>query len=181
MPSHRNTDFPRVSFPAITRRTFTWAASFRCSAIDSKAPEGSPVNARHQPGASEEAVGTRKGVRLEDWLQHQFQGCLHHPVGHRRDPRRSLPPAFGIIRSRTLADGGSCGPSSLTAVRGPGAGRGRSGVRQSDTEPRSFALEAVRREAPCRRRAVRPPPLGPRGGPDEAGAKSDPGGSGDAR
>jgi hypothetical protein len=34
-----------------------------------------------------EPVRTREEVRLEHRLQHQLQGCLDHPVRHRRDPQ----------------------------------------------------------------------------------------------
>jgi len=27
-------------------------------------------------------IGAREEIRLEDRLQNQFQGCLHHPVPH---------------------------------------------------------------------------------------------------
>jgi site-specific DNA recombinase len=49
-----------------------------------------------------EAVGARLEIRLEDRLQHQLQGGLHHrsaAVGMPR--RRSLPDALGIAFSRT--------------------------------------------------------------------------------
>jgi len=32
-------------------------------------------------------------VRLEDRFQHQLEGCLHHPVGHGRDPQLAQFPA----------------------------------------------------------------------------------------
>jgi hypothetical protein len=39
------------------------------------------------PGA--EPVATRKEIRLQDRLQHQFQGCLDYPVAHGGDPKAS--------------------------------------------------------------------------------------------
>ena len=38
------------------------------------------------PAIGAEPVRAREEIRLEDRLQHQLQGCLHHPVGDRRDP-----------------------------------------------------------------------------------------------
>ena len=39
------------------------------------------------PAPRAEPVGTREEVRLEDRLQHQFQGCLDHPVADGGDPQ----------------------------------------------------------------------------------------------
>ena len=39
------------------------------------------------PAVRTEPVGTREEIRLEDRLQHQFQGRLDHPVGDRGDPQ----------------------------------------------------------------------------------------------
>ena len=45
------------------------------------------------PALRAEAVGTRLEVRLEDGLQHQFQGGLHDPVPHGRDAQAA---AFAV-------------------------------------------------------------------------------------
>ena len=45
------------------------------------------------PAAGTEPVRAREEIRLEDRLQHQFQRCLHHPVGNRRDPQTAQFPA----------------------------------------------------------------------------------------
>ena len=39
------------------------------------------------PALRAEPVGTREEIRLEDRLQHQFQGRLDHPVPHGGDPQ----------------------------------------------------------------------------------------------
>ena len=45
------------------------------------------------PAPGTEPVRAREEIRLEDRLQHQFQRCLHHPVGDRRDPQAAQFPA----------------------------------------------------------------------------------------
>ena len=48
------------------------------------------------PASRTEPVGTREEIRLEDRLQHQFQGCLDHPVGDRGDSQPAkLAAGFG--------------------------------------------------------------------------------------
>ena len=58
-----------------------------------------------------ETVAARLEVRLEDRLEHQLQGGLHDPVPAVGIPsRRTLPFAFGIIRSRTGKGPETSGP-----------------------------------------------------------------------
>ena len=69
------------------------------------------------PALRAEAVGARLEVRLEDRLEHQLQGRLHDPVRAVGMPsRRSLPPALGIIRSRT---GSGAKPPGLQIISQP--------------------------------------------------------------
>ena len=72
------------------------------------------------------AIRARHEVRLEDRLQHQLQGCLHHPVGYGRDTQsapltrfslgmvRLAPPARVAIIPRALrpSPGGSEKPGA---------------------------------------------------------------------
>ena len=70
----------------------------------------------HEPDASAEPVGTREEICLENRLQHQLQGAWTTRSATVGIPsRRNVPPAFGIIRSRTGSRTESCGPSNSHA------------------------------------------------------------------
>ena len=59
-----------------------------------------PRPPRHEPGARAEPVRAREEIRLEDWLQHHFHGCLDDPV---RDAwRRTIHIASPAIACRDV-------------------------------------------------------------------------------
>ncbi len=68
------------------------------------------------PALRAEPVGAREEIRLEDRLQHQFQGRLDHPVPHgRRSPDGEACRPPWESSAPAPAAGGNCGPS--TAIR----------------------------------------------------------------
>src|SRR3954451_11072092 len=52
------------------------------------------------PAPRAKPVGTREEIRLEDRLQHQFQGCLDHPIPDRGNPQAT--PLAARLRNHSL-------------------------------------------------------------------------------